>query len=111
MRTSGWNWHSCLDVVLPRGRSPVCTAPIEISWLVLPLSFTTSSLSSFASQVIERGRTLGLSLNVPISRLNSASAYNNTSQNQTLRHNCSNRMQGTDVEGRVGVAHSGHDVR
>jgi hypothetical protein len=113
LRTSGWNWHSGLDVVLPRGRSSDRTTSIERSRLVLPLSFTTSSHSSFASQVTEGARTLGLSLNVPISRLNSASAYGKKTRVRIRRGVIAavGRTQGTDVEGCVGVARSGHDVR
>ena len=66
------NWHSGLDVIL-RGRSPGCKAAMEKSCLEFSLSFTTLSLSSFTSQVIEQARTLALILSVPIRRLNSAS--------------------------------------
>jgi len=77
VRTFEQDWHPGLDVILPRGRSSTWIASIERSRLVLSLSFTSSSLSSFTCKQLSV-RTLPLSLSVPISRLNSASVCERT---------------------------------
>ena len=54
VRTLAWDWHPGLEMIPPRRRSSTGMASIERSRLVLSLSFTISSPSSFAFGIIKR---------------------------------------------------------
>jgi hypothetical protein len=83
---------------------------IERSRLVLSLSFNTSSLPSFTDIKPQSARTLAFSLNVPISRLNSASICEHEGVSVSEVHSVIGREM-ADVEGCVCVARGGHEGR
>lgn len=94
-------------MILPRGRSPAGMTSIERSRLVLSLSFIISSLSSSTSDMIKRSY-LGVEPQRPNQPTQFGVSLQNTSSGSP---NNASQEGGTDVEGCIRVAQSGHDER